>query len=340
MGLLDNFRRQTGQRISMNVCMMGPRGVGKTTILTAVFKETQCAITSTNLLLHAQGTTRATLNDHFHELSFAFDVQNPIVDRPNAGLSASSGEHVFEFAMGLKGKEPKVDLYIKDFPGEYVQTKPQDVTAFISDSNAIMLAIDTPHMMEAGGRYCEEKNKIHTITSFFKNSLSENSLSDKLVLLVPLKCERYQHEGRMGEVLEATERYYAELLRLLIDNKRVCCAITPILTLGGVEFDRFEHSTGNIALPRAYYRFWGNPPVYRSAFCNQPIYYLLSFISEQYQRSKKNAKFFKKIFQAIFSLFDKDPELYEEILKLEKYRKSDFPGYKIVCGESMFYYNR
>lgn len=340
MGLLDNFRKQVGQRICMNVCMMGPRGVGKTTILTSVFKETQGAITSTDLLLHAQGATPAILNDRLHELSFAFDVKNPVIDRPNAGLSASLGEHVFEFALGLKGKEPKVDLYIKDFPGEYVQTKPQEVTDFISESNAIMLAIDTPHMMEAGGRYCEEKNKVSVITSFFKNSLGANSLSDKLVLLIPLKCERYQHEGRMNDVLETVERYYAELLQLLIDNNQVCCAITPIITLGGVEFDRFESSINNNVLPQAYYKFWGNPPAYKSAFCNQPIYYLLSFVSEQYHRSKKNAGFFEKIFQSIFNLFDNDPKLYEEILKLEKYRKSDFPGYKIVCGESMFYYNR
>lgn len=340
MGIIDKLRYMVEQHISMNVCMMGPRGVGKTTILTAVFKETQSAITSTDLILHAKGDTRANLNRYYSELSLAFDVKDKFIDRPNAGLSASSGEHVFDFSFGLKGKDPKVDLHIKDFPGEYVQIKSHVVTNFIAESNAIMIAIDTPYMMEEGGKYCEEKNRIQFITSFFKNSLSINTLVNKLVLFIPLKCERYYHEGRMGEVLAVTERYYAELIQLLSKSGQVCCAITPILTLGGVEFDMFESNCGNSVLPQANYRFWETDPTYRPVFCTQPIYYLLSFVSAQYQNSKRNSNILKKFFQSIFNLFDNDPELYEEVLKLEKYRKSDFPGYKIVCGENMFYYNR
>lgn len=345
MGFLDKLRDQSGQHICMNVCMMGPRGVGKTTILTAIFNETQNAISSTRLMLHAKGDTHAQVSQRYEELLFIFDEKKAITDRPVAGLAATRGEHVFDFAFGLVGKKPRIDLHIKDFPGEYVQTKPKEVTGFIAESNAIMIAIDTPHMMEAGGRYCEARNRVQAITSFFKESLSADALADKLVLLVPLKCERYQHEGRMSEVLAATERYYAELLQLLGEQGNVCCAITPILTLGGVEFDHFEQAGGEVGLSgdlsvQANYRFWAQAPSYRPAYCTQPMYYLLSFVSAQYQKSKKEAPLMKRLMQSLFGLFDKDPELYGEVLKMERFRKNDFPGYKVVCGESMFYYNR
>ena len=54
MGLLDSFKKKAIARIPMKVCMMGPRAVGKTTILTAIFNDTQENIgATTNLILKA-----------------------------------------------------------------------------------------------------------------------------------------------------------------------------------------------------------------------------------------------------------------------------------------------
>ena len=209
MGFIDNARNKVNDtvnafkskaigRIPMKVCMMGPRAVGKTTILTAVFNDSQESLgLSTKLLMKAVGDTLSELMDRRHQLNAVFANRTQITDRPVAGLAASSTVNTFEFEFGLKGKEPRIDLEIKDFPGEYVLDRPEEVKQFIQESSAVFVAIDTPHLMEEEGAFCEAKNKISVITNFFK---SQSFTQGRLVLLVPLKCERYFYEDRMDEV--------------------------------------------------------------------------------------------------------------------------------------------
>lgn len=345
MGLIDKLRKQSGSRITMNVCMMGPRAVGKTSVLTAIFSEAQQSIATTKLLLHAIGDTNADIIEKKQMLAHIFAKKIQIEDKPEAGIAANSAVHTFDFAFGLKGKEPKVDLHIKDFPGEYVQGRPQEVISFIEESNAVFIAIDSPHLMEENGKYCEVKNKVREITDFFSKSL-DRMTSEKLVLLVPLKCEKYFYLGQMDCLLARVEEVYADLLKSFMDNDRIVCAVTPILTLGGVEFDRFGRD-GDKVLVNAdgcpadvIYRFRSTDAKYVPAFCVQPLYYLLSFVAAQYRRSKERKSFFDRIISRMFDMFDNDPELFEEILKIERYRGIDIPGYKVECGKDKFHYNR
>lgn len=354
MGLLDDIQSKLGEavdafkskaapRIPMKVCMMGPRAVGKTTILTAVFNDTQENLgISTNLLLHAEGDTGVELTDKKHYLDAIFANRNQISDKPAAGLAATSTVNTFDFVFGLKGKEPRIDLEIKDFPGEYVLERPKEVMQFISESAAVFVAIDTPHLMEEDGKYCEVKNRTSVITNFFKNQKFEG---EKLVLFVPLKCERYFFENRMDEVRQRVESVYGDMISMFKADNKVACAVTPILTLGDVEFDQFKTSPhgktsvlDNGCPEEAIYRFRGENPKYNPAFCVQPLYYMLSFLSTQYSREKKNRNFIDRVFASIYSLFESDEALFDEILRMEKNRRDDLPGYAVECGADLFKY--
>lgn len=132
----------------MKVCMMGPKAVGKTTVLTAVFNETQNSIADTKLNLLALGDTNAELMDRKYKLSAMFKKKLDVVDRPQGGISASSTESRFDFSFGFIGKEPILDLMIKDFPGEMIVNNQERVIEFIKESKAVFIAIDTPHLME------------------------------------------------------------------------------------------------------------------------------------------------------------------------------------------------
>ena len=340
--LKDTFKQRAVPRIPMKVCMMGPRAVGKTTILTAVFNDTQENLgLSTNLLLKAEGDTLVELTERKHQLNAIFANRTLITDKPAAGLAATSTVNTFEFAFGLKGKEPRIDLEIKDFPGEYVLDRPEEVKQFINESSAVFVAIDTPHLMEEDGKYCEVKNRPSVITDFF---MKQQITGERLVLFVPLKCERYFYEDRMDEVLRRIEKVYADLIEAFKKSEKVACAVTPILTLGDVEFDHIKKADGQIVLnmngcpEEVLYRFRGDKPRYNPAFCVQPLYYMLSFLAAQYGREKKNRNFIDKIFASIYNLFDSDEALFDEILKMEKYRKTDLPGYKVKCGADLFKY--
>lgn len=344
MKIIDRFKKRAIGRIPMKVCMMGPRAVGKTTILTAIFNDTQENIGSTtNLLLQAQGDTSAELTERKRQLFSVFKNRKQITDKPMAGLAASSTINTFDFLFGLKMKEPRIELEIKDFPGEYILSKPDVVQEFVTESTSIFVAIDTPHLIEEDGQFCQAKNHPEIITDFFINNLKTLD-SEKLILLVPLKCERYFYDNRMDEVLERVKEVYFDLIKAFKESGKIACAVTPILTLGGVEFDHMTRKADTIPLNIAgcpeevLYRFRNENSNYCPAFCVQPLYYMLSFLASQYNRNKSKRGFVDRLFSSIYNLFDSDEPLFDEILKMEKFRKTNLPGYEILCGSELFHY--
>lgn len=340
--LIKGAEDATGQHATMKACMMGPRAVGKTTILTAIFHNTSQSIAQTPLKFVPDSDTLTRMNLCSNQLTEIFEKKVSVEDRPAAGISASDKVHVFHYEFGLKGKRTAIDLDIKDFPGEYVSgdLHTEEVDSFIAESNAVLLAIDTPHLMELDGKYNEEKNKCELIIRYFEKNI--NADDEKLILLVPLKCEKYYYEKRMDEVNAAVKRAYGSLLDVIDKCESVACAITPILTIGGVEFDNFstdkncnviENANG---LPTAaYYKFYANNPTLKPMFCVQPLYYILSYITNQYEDNKQKGNMFKRFVSTLFDLFSSDRELFEAMKELGQYKLKDGKGYEIIQGEEM-----
>lgn len=344
MGISDFLSKLRSKSMDMKVCMMGPRGVGKTTILTSIFTDSKESIGSnSNLLMTAEQATQAQLTDRKHFLNAVFANRKDINDKPEAGLAASSEISTFDFHFGLKGKDPRINLEIKDFPGEFVDRNPDDVMSFINESTAIFIAIDTPHLMEYQGQFNEVKNKPKIITEFFRKVLPTIK-GERLVLLIPLKCERYFHDNRMEEVVNSVKEAYSDLITLFVDSHKVACAITSIQTMGDVEYDKMLcDSIGNVQInefgtpEQVDYRFCGKTPKHRPLFCVQPLYYLLSFIVAQYKRNKKSSDLISRM---LASLFDNDEPLLDEIYNMEKNRRTDLPGYEMLCGSTLFQYSK
>ncbi len=340
--LIRGAQDVTGQHATMRACMMGPRAVGKTTILTAIFHNTSESIAQTQLKFVPNADTLALMNVCSNQLNEIFEKKKSIEDRPIAGIAASDKVNKFHYEFGLKGKKTAIDLEIKDFPGEYVTNglHKEEVDAFISESNAILLAIDTPHLMECAGEYNEAKNHCELIANYFKSNI--NIEDEKLILLVPLKCEKYYYEKRMNEVNDAVKNAYQNLLTAISGFEMIACAITPILTIGGVEFDKFStDSYGMVAknengLPQAaYYKFYAKNPNLKPMFCVQPLYYILSYITNQYEDNKKKGNVFKRFVSSLFDLFSSDKELFKAMKECGEYKQKDEKGYEIIQGEEL-----
>ena len=340
--LIRGAQDVTGQHATMRACMMGPRAVGKTTILTAIFHNTSESIAQPQLKFVPNADNFAMMNVCSNQLNEIFEKKKSIEDRPIAGIAASDKVNKFHYEFGLKGKKTAIDLEIKDFPGEYVTNglHKEEVDAFISESNAILLAIDTPHLMECAGEYNEAKNHCELIANYFKSNI--NIEDEKLILLVPLKCEKYYYEKRMNEVNDAVKNAYQNLLTAISGFEMIACAITPILTIGGVEFDKFStDSYGMVAknengLPQAaYYKFYAKNPNLKPMFCVQPLYYILSYITNQYEDNKKKGNVFKRFVSSLFDLFSSDKELFKAMKECGEYKLKDEKGYEIIQGEEL-----
>lgn len=331
-----------GQRATMKACMMGPRAVGKTTILTSIFHNTNQSIAQTKLRFQPDADTMARMNVCLNEIHSIFDEGKSVVDRPSAGISSTSTVNVFHYEFGLKGKQTAVDLDIKDFPGEFINggLHSGEVDQFISESNAVLIAIDTTHLMEESGAFNDAKNMSRVICDYFKNNIDVED--EKLILLVPLKCEKYYYAHRMGEVNAKVKEAYKDLIDFLPTAPQVACAITPILTIGGIEFDDFSrNSNGDViknpgGLPdETYYKFYKNNPKLKPMYCVQPLYYILSYVTSQYADNQSKGNIFKRFVSNLFNLFSSDVDLYNEMRALGQFKLTDKQGYEIICGEEL-----
>lgn len=319
-------------RMTLNVCMLGARGVGKTTVLTAIFDETRgtkgLAGTS-KIVISPKSDTRKILSNRKDELLEIFDEKKAF---SNGGIKATPGASPYYFEFGILSQQPCVDLNITDFPGEYLNTDPDFVNKSLAESSAIMIAVDTPYLMEENGKYNDAKNQVSLIHDYLKNNLNEITES-KLIMFVPLKCEKYFYQRKMQDVKEQIMKHYADIIELYETNDKVSMVITPILTLGDVEFSHFE--TG-YEFPIATYKFRGDSPKFSPRFCTQPVYYLLSFIVNRYMENKNSANIWEKILQAFFEFFKRHEDLCGEMFKLNQFRLEDESlGYYVISNTKL-----
>lgn len=310
---------------TLSICMMGPRSVGKTTVLTSIFHESQSQICEgSSIYLNALDENTSKLNDYHTMLVDAVAKKNA------SNLPASNTISEFLFGLGLVGRSASVKLKIRDFPGEYltstIKSDRDEVYNFMSNATVILIAVDTPYLMEEEGKYNEEKNKVAIVTHYLKDNV--DVVKDKLVLFVPLKCERYMHDGKLPTVSEATKNAYADLTDFFSKNN-IASFVTPIITLGGIELDCMKPNTvpGEIET-LSVFRPWEKQPEYKPLFCPQPLYYLLTYVSNYYEWQKKQKKgFIDSFMDSFFSFIKDDDKFYEEMRKLTRfviYNKNGF----------------
>ena len=322
----------------LSICMMGPRSVGKTTVLTSIFSESQAKLCEgSRLYMNALDQNTSKLND-YHTM-----LVDAVAKKDAANLPASNVVSKFLFGIGIAGRIPSVKLAVQDFPGEYLTSNMRDdrdeVYNFMSGATVILIAVDTPYLMEDGGRYNNDKNKIDIVTHYLKDNAS--AVKDKLVLFVPLKCERYMHDGRIEEVSQKTVEAYSELIAFFRSNN-IASLVTPIITLGGMEFDRMVDTpagTSDVA-KIATYRPWEKLPQYRPLFCPQPLYYLLTYVSNYYEWYEQQKKgFLHDMWSSVYSFIKRDNDFRQEIKKLSRYILYNKNGFIPVTHNSILKLN-
>lgn len=318
---------------TLRIAMMGPRGAGKTTILASIFSNAIEDFAPTKLYLRGKANTPgvAILIQRRAELMDVFSKKGDI-----AGVSATNKETTFSFELGVKGGEPVVNIDIKDFPGEYLCNKKPEVRQFIEESDVILIAIDTVYLMEGSESLNEEMNKVELVTSYFSENAA--SVKHKLVLLVPLKCEKYYIEQDIESVTFRVQNTYRDLLNIF-KNNNIACAVTPIQTLGDVMFERFVENTRGIGISQiAKYKFANSQPKYRPMFCVQPLYYLLTYVADynEWLKHQKTGTWIERIKKQILNLLMSDVSFNQEINGLRHFMLSDSNGYQIITRNTIW----
>lgn len=334
----------------MKIFMMGGRRCGKSTVLASMYNNSSDTLMGTKLSLVANPKLMFTLDATTSQSeSYFYDVDSESFVTVG-DENANEGRIPYPFKLQLAGKDVGMEVEFIDVPGEFFTNSEHfgDVQEDIRTSHAIIIAIDTPCMMEdmiegkGFGRNHDRDNKVVEITKFIKESLNIEVIKDRIIMFVPIKCEKYYYAGRMNEVANAVECGYRNLLSFLAnDNLKNNCTsvILPMISLGGLKFFEFAAASKSDDSPTAkqryiYHENTVDGPAYKPLYCDQPLLYTITYLMRMYHQSKKG--FFKKlmsIFSSIFSAFSGESgrELENEFDKLTgKINRNEEQGFVII----------
>ncbi len=286
----------------LNILMLGGKRCGKTTVLSSMCSEIERALAGTNLRMIPDANTVAGLNNARMTIRRKIEEFDQPLLRTTVDENPTGARQVYQFAFQIPNVEP-INIYIHDIPGEWLTSNlhAEEVKGLVANSKVIIIAIDTPYlfykMTESGyGQYHEEYNKPKEIANFFRSSLSPEEIKNRMILFVPLKCERYYHltyskklnpsrRNYMKDVFDAVCTGYRDLIFYLRSTPQLMnsltMAVTPILSAGGIDFVKFvtDEETGKVVSLYQQPEFLPDSQRgYRPMFCEQPILYAMTYM--------------------------------------------------------------
>lgn len=159
-----------------------------------------------------------------------------------------SGEfEEFMLEIGIPNTDNKMSIQFSDVSGEYYdmgRTHDEEIREKVREYDVFLIAIDTPNLMEAinpDNRLCNEAinnsyNHVNDIYTFLSELDDKEGADAKLVIFVPLKCEKWAKEGKINQVVERVKAVYAPSLHALSQYTNVEVDIMPIQTVGNIVF--------------------------------------------------------------------------------------------------------
>lgn len=312
---------------TIHILMIGARRTGKSSVLASMINSFNAVARNTNFHLTADKTTSSFIDGKLIDLREEFDAHwgeesFTIDEKPTLNPDA----YVFTMSYQDKKKEQEIAaLEFHDIAGEDVDN--QETAEQIKRAGVLLVAVDTVHLMEEEGRFSSVFHKSMQLKNIIATAGfadDDESMEPKMVLFVPLKCEKYYDEHRMDEVAARVEEEFRSLIDYLTKPNfqgRITIGIAPILTMGSIAFDHFgrdedgkvirqkiQGKQDNMRPAYVYYKFVGDK-TFRPQYCEQPVLYILSFVVASAKKARETAKkkgnlFFNAVkFVAFFYLF-------------------------------------
>lgn len=364
----------------ISVLMMGPKRVGKSSVLASMLRSLELMRAQTGVSFVPDETTNTLMRTKLADLRRIYDLhligeefETQSGTAKGEAFAARSEERVsYHFSLNAtaekkRGKsvtevtEKICDIEFTDIMGEDLTRRQDDIVKRVQESSVIVLAIDSVALMELdeyGGSWNEQINFPSQVRGILTRAYSEaEEHRPQLVLMVPLKCEKYywQPDG-MKRLNQRLKESYRELLAFLDNYDDFSVAITPILTLGDVQFSRFDDS-GEYS-PLYTFRIEdehgvSHTPAYSPRFCSQPLCYIAGFIlamegylsreaEKKVGKGKVNRELLLRMFllgtnnylllvaYEMFRMFVKKPEIRLKIEQLTANIKSEGDGYEML----------
>lgn len=321
-------------KFTLRVMLLGGRRTGKTSILASMYNCFEKIFIDTPFIFTADNADSEEVliekNRELKEYFIKASKNENFVPDDHPTLEDST----YSYFLRLRDKnESGIRIEFYDYPGEWLESTETDryekMLEEIKKSHILIIVLDTPYLMEEDGLYNDRRNLCDKITSKIKKSFigtTKDSIKDKMVLLLPIKCEYLSEKGDVNKVTESVKREYSTLISSLKDCN-CTIALLPILTIGTAlftDFERnskgevimYENSSGRKAYPsRPLYYFskrakevakekglsykYSDDPKY----CEQPLLYIVLFAINMYIKIKEENDNKMDWFGKIFNWF-------------------------------------
>ena len=286
---------------SLKIFMLGARRCGKSSTLASMLSSLD-TLDPNICICFSNESSKENLRKKQADMEKIFSDENI-----RKGLWMDDGEtgdhEINTYSLDVKICDKfLIHVSCSDIPGEIIQNDMHTLLEVSKDSDIIIVAIDTPQLMENKQKGVLA-NYVNPITDFCQILVSCNKMRNKRIIFVPLKCEKYAHEGRICEVTQRVKTVYENLIYLWKRNAQSDGFVTPVLTLGDLEFDHFEDikKVGSLA----YYKYTGNKN-YSPKYCEQPLLYAIDYALHRLAWTKKTSWYLratKKATEVLKSIF-------------------------------------
>ena len=244
---------------------MGGRRAGKTSVLAGLVNtmingdiKNLLAINDVTVLMPDQESLDNKI-ERLKESVKSLSGKTLLVDDSK---TSSFTTHSLQFE--IPGTSNNMTREFKDANGEFYESRArydthggapiskEQIIDAVKEADVYVIAIDTPYLMEAvnpGNELCDESinmayNHVDDIHSYLTYIDDKDGADAKLVLFVPIKCEKWVHRGEADKVTQRIKDVYKTVFKALDDYKNLQVDIIPVETVGAIEFK--EHQTAMI----------------------------------------------------------------------------------------------
>lgn len=250
---------------SLKVLMMGGRRAGKTSVLAGLLEtmlhgEVRNFVSITDV---TEATSdNESLDEKISELKQCLVKKRDKVFLVDDSKTSNFVNH--DLQIRLPNGNGVLNIEFKDANGEFYESQSEydigngsvvqreEIVRAVEESDVYIIAIDTPYMMEAvnpRNKLCDESvnrayNHVSDIHSYLTHIDDKDGADAKMVLFVPLKCEKWAKAGEINKVVERTKEVYSVVIKALKSYKNIEIDIIPVQTVGSIEF--LEHKTAYV----------------------------------------------------------------------------------------------
>lgn len=244
----------------LKVIMMGGRRCGKTSALASLFEQMKNGpvkeyfTVADRTVLETKGfETQDSLNDKTLELQNMLETNKENSNIFLVDKNPTSFYWNYKLHLQIPGTHREMDIEFRDSAGEFFESAGQhaaETTEYVKDCDVFVIVIDTPYLMgttdDTTRDLCPESinlgtNRVNDIQNFLTSIDDKDGQDAKMVVFVPLKCEKWAKEPNgLNKVTQRVKEVYATHIKNLMAFPKMNITIIPMLTSGNILFSEFR----------------------------------------------------------------------------------------------------